>query len=75
MSHNVDLAAKVGEGQCRLCFENTETLTNPLVSLCKCSGSVKYIHYECLRDWISNNVKKDKSSNCLYYSYTEPNCC
>ena len=30
---------------CRICFENSNDSINPLVSLCKCSGTVKYIHF------------------------------
>ena len=43
---------------CRICFEGSNDMINPLVSLCKCMGTVKYIHFECLKDWISKNVVK-----------------
>lgn len=33
------------ENQCRICFETTNEKENPLVCLCKCSGSVKYTHF------------------------------
>jgi E3 ubiquitin-protein ligase DOA10 len=33
------------EKLCRICFEGTNGLDNPLVSLCKCMGTVKYIHF------------------------------
>lgn len=75
MTHqNIEPAKNHPEGQCRICFENMDSVENPLLSLCKCSGSVKYIHYECLKDWVSNNIKKEKSSNCFFYSYFEPKC-
>lgn len=32
---------------CRICF-NEETTDNKFVSPCKCTGSMKYIHYKCL---------------------------
>lgn len=73
-SHNLDPAKPPHEGQCRICFEQSDSMENPLLSLCKCSGSVKYIHFDCLKDWISNNVKKDQSSNCLHYSFFETKC-
>ncbi len=46
------------DNQCRVCFDNSHDRENPLVCLCKCSGSVKYIHYNCLKDWINNKVEK-----------------
>lgn len=46
------------EKACRICFETSNGRDNPLVSLCKCMGTVKYIHFECLKDWVSKNVVK-----------------
>lgn len=44
---------------CRICFAENNTSENPLISVCKCAGSLKYIHLECLRTWLSRkeNVK------------------
>ena len=44
--------------QCRFCFDGSHSRDNPLVCLCKCLGSVKYIHYKCLKDWINNKVER-----------------
>lgn len=46
--------AKVGEEavQCRFCWDGQESDDNPLILACKCAGSVGYIHYECLKNWI-----------------------
>lgn len=37
----------------RICFMEAES-SNPLTSICKCSGSMKYIHQCCLRGWIDS---------------------
>jgi hypothetical protein len=75
LSKTQEMKAKESEEICRVCFEGSSTSENPLVSLCKCKGSVKFIHYECLKDWRYNSVRKDRTPNCLFYSYTEPDCC
>lgn len=44
-----------GEGsdvQCKICWDADQTRTNPLLNSCKCDGSVRYIHYECLKFWL-----------------------
>lgn len=46
---------------CRICFTEGDG-GNPLISLCKCSGSMKFIHLECLKGWI-NSKKTVKSTN------------
>jgi len=38
---------------CRVCFSSDNTSSNPLISTCKCIGSVKFIHYNCLKAWIN----------------------
>ena len=47
---------------CRICYiEEYDKINNPLIKPCKCSGSMKYIHYDCLLRWIKTKIidKKD----------------
>jgi len=42
---------------CRICrVEGTED--DPLFYPCKCSGSIKFVHQECLMEWLSHSQKK-----------------
>ena len=42
---------------CRICYlEEENKITNPLIKPCKCSGSMKYIHYECLLHWLRTKL-------------------
>lgn len=36
---------------CKICLSEEEP-TNPMISPCSCTGSMKYIHLECLREWL-----------------------
>ena len=45
------------EKSCRICFSGSESPTNPLVSLCSCTGSMKYTHLTCLQKWILSKAK------------------
>jgi len=43
---------------CRICYLGEyDKINNPLIKPCKCSGSMKYIHYECLLHWIKTKIK------------------
>ena len=42
--------------RCRFCWSTHADPSNPLFTSCRCSGSVGYIHYTCLRSWL--DVKK-----------------
>lgn len=47
---------------CRICYCEANPITNDkdLISPCKCSGSVKYIHFTCLKMWrIKGKTFKD----------------
>jgi hypothetical protein len=46
---NSQLIDCTSEPQCKYCLE--ETNFEDMVSPCKCSGSTKYVHKECLRNW------------------------
>ena len=49
--------------KCRICFcEGNFEGINPLISPCKCSGSVKYIHLNCLRKWLTSKITTKVSS-------------
>jgi hypothetical protein len=53
---------------CRICFE-AETVTSELISPCKCSGSIKWVHEECLKTWILGNRDELQGSSCELCSY------
>ncbi|KAF1964373.1 hypothetical protein BU23DRAFT_562007 [Bimuria novae-zelandiae CBS 107.79] len=42
---------------CRIC-RGEGTPEEPLFFPCKCSGSIKYVHQECLMEWLSHSQKK-----------------
>ncbi|KAI9773703.1 MAG: hypothetical protein M1839_002037 [Geoglossum umbratile] len=42
---------------CRICRGEGST-TEPLFYPCKCSGSIKFVHQECLMEWLLHSQKK-----------------
>ncbi|OAL43812.1 RING finger membrane protein [Pyrenochaeta sp. DS3sAY3a] len=42
---------------CRIC-RGEGSAEEPLFFPCKCSGSIKYVHQECLMEWLSHTQKK-----------------
>ncbi|KAI1828273.1 hypothetical protein F4861DRAFT_489452 [Xylaria intraflava] len=42
---------------CRIC-RGESTADEPLFFPCKCSGSIKYVHQNCLMEWLSHSQKK-----------------
>eukprot|EP00753_Platysulcus_tardus_P005296 PLAT13144.1.p1 GENE.PLAT13144.1~~PLAT13144.1.p1 ORF type:complete len:384 (-),score=107.67 PLAT13144.1:136-1287(-) len=53
-----DEAEAAEEKLCYMCWDGEETLENPLVSPCLCSGSSKFVHQTCLLKWIAMTKSK-----------------
>lgn len=49
--------------ECRICFDEDEDDTNMIVP-CKCKGSSKYIHRQCLDTWRAQNPEGDNFKRC-----------
>ncbi|CUM46852.1 uncharacterized protein AC631_02003 [Debaryomyces fabryi] len=47
------------ENNCRVC-RGEGTLSQPLLHPCKCRGSIKYIHQDCLLEWLKHSNKSTK---------------
>ncbi len=62
---------------CRICYmEEENELENPIVQPCHCSGSCKYIHLNCLKQWINTKscLKVDQNEFCSVFLFTETEC-
>src|ERR1700744_3057972 len=42
---------------CRIC-RGEGSKDEPLFYPCKCSGSIKFVHQDCLMEWLSHSQKK-----------------
>ena len=46
---------------CRICYGDDTSMENPLISPCICKGSMKFIHYDCLKNWLNSKIEEDIS--------------
>ena len=47
---------------CRICYmSEIDSNFNPLIKPCKCSGSMKYIHFKCLLHWLKTKIQIENS--------------
>ena len=61
---------------CKICYMEEDDEENPLVRPCTCSGSLKYIHLNCLKHWINTRSfdKVDSSEICTIYIVNPAEC-
>ena len=58
---------------CRICLDAGE-YDNPLITPCKCSGSVKYIHLNCLKAWLAKRLNSTKTQYCITINWLPLSC-
>ena len=55
---------------CRICYqEEDDSLLNPLIKPCKCSGSMKYIHIKCLLSWLKARTIRHQNNILEHNNY------
>ena len=59
---------------CRICFGDVSCADNPLINPCKCIGSVKYVHRNCLKEWINPKIKIKENVNYTYIKWKKMIC-
>lgn len=58
---------------CRICFAESED-DNPLISPCLCSGSLKFIHYQCLKSWLESKRTVKNTETTISYHWKSLEC-
>jgi hypothetical protein len=61
------------EAICRVCLSESR-LDNPLIYPCKCKGTMKHIHLECLRKWLNSKIVKKVIANTTIYIFNKFKC-
>jgi len=63
-----------GQVQCKVCWCDEQTTANPLLSSCNCDGSVRYIHFECLKHWLKQKMTLKQETHCVSYTWKQFEC-
>ncbi|EGR30176.1 hypothetical protein IMG5_139130 [Ichthyophthirius multifiliis] len=50
---------------CKICLSEQQEAENPLVNPCKCTGSMKFVHIQCIQYWVRSKLQNN---------YSNPNC-
>ena len=65
--NNINLfKIKKNKNICRICYGDEDEENNPLIQPCSCSGTMKFIHYECLKKWIETQSFIKLEGNDIY---------
>jgi hypothetical protein len=60
--------------ECRICFGDDEDALNPLISPCACTGSLKFIHYQCLKRWLETTMITRETDHYKYVYWKSLDC-
>ena len=46
---------------CRICLGDDNESDNPLLTPCKCAGTMRFIHIKCLQGWLKSKLQVKKT--------------
>jgi len=73
-NHNKQEESGNGDVLCRFCYSDEENEDNPLISPCKCSGSLRLVHFQCLQYWLKKNATEKETKNAHSYFFKSMEC-
>uniref|UniRef100_H3C6H5 RING-type E3 ubiquitin transferase n=1 Tax=Tetraodon nigroviridis TaxID=99883 RepID=H3C6H5_TETNG len=41
---------------CRICQMGEDSASNPLIQPCRCTGSLQYVHQDCIKRWLCSKI-------------------
>lgn len=59
---------------CRICLNEECEDDNPLIYPCKCSGTMRYIHLECLKLWLKTKIVTKTTEHMILQTYKNLSC-
>ena len=59
---------------CRICLCDDYEDDNPLINPCKCNGTMKYLHLDCLRKLIESKVTKSSNEVTTIFTFKTLSC-
>jgi hypothetical protein len=64
----------VGKQPCRICLSETASDSDPLISPCKCTGTMGRVHLQCLQHWFNSKISARERVNAMSFSWKALEC-
>lgn len=59
---------------CRICLSDVSEAHDPLICPCNCSGTMKYIHLNCLKEWLKSKFSSKISEKGMSFHLKDLTC-
>ena len=63
-----------GNAPCRICLSEISTPIDPLITPCRCAGTMRFIHLNCLKEWLKSKVSSRLSEKGMSYYLKDLTC-
>ena len=71
---SVDGSETQEKSACRICLSEGESTEDPLISPCKCAGTMKFIHLNCLKEWLRSKVSSNITEKGMSFHIKDLTC-
>lgn len=48
---------------CRICQMGEDSASNPLLQPCRCTGSLQFVHQDCIKRWLCSKIHSGDLQN------------
>lgn len=55
---------------CRICQMGETSSLNPLIEPCRCTGSLQYVHQDCIKKWLRSKISSGEYLSSLLFNPT-----
>jgi hypothetical protein len=59
---------------CRICLFDSNSDNDPLISPCKCKGTVSKVHVQCLQEWLKSRIQSHVSAKTVSFYLKDLTC-
>ncbi|CAI2385725.1 unnamed protein product [Moneuplotes crassus] len=59
---------------CRICLSSVQSKEDPFISPCNCSGTMKYIHFSCIKEWMDSKKSINGGDNYQRITWKDVKC-
>lgn len=59
---------------CKICHSEDYNMENPLLSVCHCTGSMRFVHYKCLKSWLNYKLTIKEQEGLSSYCWKSFEC-
>ena len=73
-TEQAQLDPSINQMQCRICLSEGPCVNDPLICPCECTGSIRYVHAQCIGHWLHGRLGLEQHAGGPAYFFRQLAC-